>query len=451
LHQTGAPNMSQRAHEVGAAQRRLRVLHLDIDAFFVAVEVLRDPSLRGLPVIVGGTGKRGVVAAASYEARAYGVHSAMPTSIARKRCPNAIFLHGDHGRYGEVSAKLHEVFRTVTPVIEPIALDEAFLDIGGAFRLFGDGAAIATTLRNRILDELGLASSVGVARNKLLAKLASEAAKPKASRDGTRPGRGVVVVAVEDELDFLHAHPIRGLWGVGPKTHERLAAIGVHTIGDLAKIPTDALCATLGRASGQHLSQLSMGIDDRPVVSGRGAKSISHEQTFPTDHHDLEALHGVVVRLADAVSARVRAASLAASTVQIKLRFGDFQTITRSVSPEDELTTATQFIKAASTLLNDPELVAAIEERGVRLLGLGAANLASPIGLQLSFDAQLDATNDVSSTAGGGSDADWAEVTETLDDIRARFGDAAIGPGRLVNAREPGPGRELWGPQADKR
>jgi DNA polymerase-4 len=245
------------------------VLHVDMDAFYVSVELRRRPELRGRPVVVGGTGPRGVVAAASYEARRYGVHSALPSSVAKRRCPDAVFLPGDHAHYGEVSRQVHEIFARYTPTIEPLALDEAFLDVTAATRLFGDGVTIARTIREDVATELHLGCSVGVAPNKFLAKLASVEAKPVARPDGVDPGVGIVEVRPGQELAFLHPLPVARLWGVGPVTLERLARFGVRHVGDLAQLERAALQGAVGRAAGAHLADLSMGRDDRPVEAHR--------------------------------------------------------------------------------------------------------------------------------------------------------------------------------------
>ena len=279
----------------GAAPRT--ILHVDMDAFYVAVEVLLDPSLKGKAVIVGGEGARGVVASCSYEARAYGVRSAMASVRARRLCPHAVFVRGDHARYGEYSTRIHEIFHAFTPAVEGIALDEAFLDLSGSLRLFGSGSLAAVAIRDRVLRNVGLSCSVGVATSKLLAKLASEAAKPPIAKIGTsaasspgtaatgpaepppipgarRVAPGVVAVELGDEITFLHAHPARALWGVGPKTIERLERFGVATIGDLARLPEATVVGALGTSNGRHLHALAQAIDDRPVESDRAVKSI---------------------------------------------------------------------------------------------------------------------------------------------------------------------------------
>ncbi len=257
------------------------MLHVDMDAFFVSVELRRHPELRGKPVVVGGTGPRGVVAAASYEARRFGVHSALPSAVARRRCPQAVFLAGDHALYSEVSEQVHAIFGRYTPLVEPLALDEAFLDVSGATRLLGPGAKIAARIRADVADELELGCSVGVAPNKFLAKLASVAAKPRATPERVLPGPGVVEVVPGAELDFLHPLPVSRLWGVGPVTLQRLERLGIRTVGDLARFDERTLRATLGQHQSAHLQALAWGRDDRPVETSRDAKSIGHEETYP--------------------------------------------------------------------------------------------------------------------------------------------------------------------------
>jgi len=408
------------------------ILHMDMDAFFVAVEVRRDPSLAGRPVVVGGTGARGVVAAASYEARAYGIHSAMPSARARRLCPHAVFLPGRHERYGEVSTRVMAILHSFTPLVEPLSLDEAFLDVTGARRLWGTGPEIAMKIREAVLDQEGLACSVGVAPTKFLAKLASEAAKPVAALDGVRPGRGVVVVPLGGELGFLHPLPVRALWGVGPKTHERLDRLGIATVGDLAALPRDALVATIGDASGRHLHALANGIDDRAVIPEQGLKSVGHEETFAEDHHDLTALGRELTRLADAVGRRLRAHGLTGRTVVLKVRFGDFQTITRSVTLLEATDSGRVVARAAQGLLAEIDVSV-----GVRLIGVSVSSLAAGGTEQLTLDGLTD----------------WTEADRTMDRIRDRFGVDAIAP--AASLREGGErakrrADQLWGPGSER-
>ncbi len=402
-----------------------------MDAFYVSVEVRRRPELAGRPVIVGGTSTRGVVAAASYEARRYGVHSAMPSTRARRLCPDAVFLSGDFAAYEAASREVHEVFRSYTPLVEGIALDEAFLDVTGALRLFGPGAAIAGSIRARISSELALSCSVGVAPTKLLAKLASEAAKPTATPAGITPGAGVVVVAPGEELAFLHPLPVQALWGVGPATLERLQRLGVHTVGDLAGVAEATLVHTLGKANGRHLHRLAKGVDPRPVEPDRPIKSVGHEQTFARDLHDPAELALEVVRMADAVAARLRHHGVAGRTVTLKVRFGTFTTITRSSTAPEPLETGPAIAAAAGALLDavDPA-------PGVRLLGVSVSGLVAPPGEQLRL----------------GDDPSWASATGAVDQVRERFGPSAIGPASLVSPeglRLTRRGRQQWGPDED--
>lgn len=391
-----------------------------MDAFFVSVELLRRPELRGQPVVVGGSGNRGVVAAASYEARSHGIFSAMPSTRAKRLCPHAIFLPGDHALYGEVSRRVMAIFRSYTPLIEPLSLDEAFLDVSGALRLFGDGPTIGARIRDEIHEQEQLWCSVGVARSKFLAKLASEKAKPKISAAGPVNGTGVRVVEAGRELDFLHPLPIRDLWGVGPATFARLDRIGVQTVGDLAALPIATVTGALGEASGRHLHNLAHAIDERDVETDGQTKSISHEETFALDRPDAEHLHSDLVRMADAVAARLRRADLEARTVTIKVRFPDFETLTRRITLDRPTDSGIEIAREAKQLLAKLDL-----GRGVRLFGVGTSQL-QPAGVrQMTFD-DAEAPR-------------WTEADAAVDSIRERFGDQAIGPGVR---RRPEPGKK---------
>ncbi len=298
------------------------ILHVDMDAFFVSVELRRRPELVGLPVVVGGTGRRGVVAAASYEARRYGVHSALPSTTARQRCPHAVFLPGDHALYAAVSAEVNAIFHDVTPLVEPLSLDEAFLDVTGSLRLLGDGPAIARTIRRRVADELQLACSVGVAPSKFLAKLASEAAKPRAAPEGVRPGRGVVEVAAGRTSSTSSTRCRSPRCGASARRRSpgsSASACAPSAISPRSTRPSSS--RNLGDAHGRHLHRLAWALDDRPVEPDRVAKSVGHEETYATDRVTPDELVAELVRLADGVAARLRRDGLVARTVTVKVRF----------------------------------------------------------------------------------------------------------------------------------
>jgi DNA polymerase IV len=398
------------------------ILHLDMDAFFASVELLRRPDLRGRPVVVGGAGPRGVVAAASYEARTFGVHSAMAMSRARRACPDLVVVPPDHGHYAEVSARIMAVLRECTPLVEPLSLDEAFLDLTGTERLHGPAPAVAGRLRDRIRDQERLGCSVGVAPSKFLAKLASEAAKPRARPGGPADGPGVVVVEPGSELRFLHPLPVSRLWGVGPATLARLERLGVSTVGDLARLPVEAVRGAVGRAAGQHLHDLALGVDERPVVADAPPRSISHEETFPSDVADPEVLHRELVRMGDAVAARLRSAGLRGRTVHLKLRRPDFATITRSDTRPEATDRGTEITERAAVLL---DRVGAVP--GVRLLGVGVSNLTGgPAEHQLQLDLG------VSDGAAPDRREEWDRANRAVDEVRSRFGSGSIHPARLV-------------------
>jgi len=420
--------------QADAARANVRtIVHVDMDAFFASVELLRRPELRGTPVIVGGAGRRGVVAAASYEARSYGVHSAMPSARAKRLCPEAVFLAGDHALYREVSTRIMAVMARFTPLIEPLSLDEAFLDVTAARRLFGDGPAIAAALRSAIFEEEGLWCSAGVATNKFVAKLASEEAKPKPSRRGPIPGSGVFVVAPGAEISFLHPLPARALWGVGAATMAKLDRLGVVTVGDIAALPLTALISGVGVAVGNHLHALAHARDERSVEPHQRAKSMSHEETYPFDRFERADLERDIVRMSDSVASRLRRAAVVARTVTIKVRFGDFRTITRSLTLDAATDSGTRIARTARLLLDEIDV-----STGIRLLGVGATGLDDEAPEQLSLDALAADDRE-----------EWRKANGAVDDIRERFGTTAIGPAALIDPEkgiDTGTGNENpWG------
>jgi len=341
------------------------ILHVDMDAFFAAVEVLDDPSLRGKPVIVGGTPEgRGVVAAASYEARRFGVHSAMSAARAVKLCPTGVFLRGRHERYGEVSARIFALCRQFTPLVEPLSIDEAFLDVTGSVRLFGPAPEIGRALKNRIKEEIGLIASVGVAPNKFLAKLASDLDKPD----------GFFVFTRRDCRRILAELPVDRLWGVGKITHRKLRRLGIEKVADLLAHPVEELQAELGNLA-EHLLELAVGHDERPVVPTQPAKSIGHEVTFSEDIGEGDRLREILDGLADKVGRRLRGAGQLARTVNLKARYGDFTTVTRAETMTEPTCSSIVIRDTARGLL-----ARRLGRRGrpLRLIGVSVSNLVEP-------------------------------------------------------------------------
>jgi DNA polymerase-4 len=424
------------------------ILHVDMDAFFVSVELLRRPELRGRPVVVGGTGRRGVVAAASYEARRYGVFSAMPSMRARRLCPDAVFLPGDYDAYAAASAQVFDVFRSFTPHVESISLDEAFLDVTGSVRLFaagsscseGAGVALARRVRGEVNERTRLTCSVGVAPNMFLAKMASVEAKPKAGPHGVEPGPGVFEIRPGGEIEFLHPLPVRRLWGVGPATYERLSRLGVATIGDLAAVSPVALRGVVGPAAATRLVELAGGIDDRRVDSERPIKSVSHEETFAFDLYGRDDLRTELARLADGVASRLRADGLAARTISLKVRDATFRTITRARTLPGPVDSATAI---ADTVLGLFDKVT--PSGGVRLLGVAASRFSEP-----AEQLQLDGLGD-------GREPLWSDASRAIDRVRGRFGGTAIGPASALSPaglRVVRRGQHQWGtdePAADRQ
>jgi DNA polymerase-4 len=392
------------------------ILHVDLDAFFASVEQLDDPSLAGRPVVVGGLGPRGVVAAASYEARRFGVQSAMPMGRARRACPDGAFLSPRFDAYRRASREVMEILHSYTPLVEPLSLDEAFLDVRGARRLHGSGPEIAFAIRARVRSETGLAASVGVATTKFLAKIASDLAKP----DGT------LVVETGRELAFLHPLGVGRLWGVGPATRRQLERFGVSTIGDLAALPEATLVRALGSAHGRHLHALAWNHDERAVEPVRVVKSIGHEETFPQDLTDRREVGREIVALADRVGARLRRAGRVARTVQLKVRFADFRTVTRSRTLGEPTDLAAELAGTARDLLDSLDLGG-----GVRLLGVSAQHLGPASAQQRTLVFEGDDSGREAARAAR------AAFERSVDQVRGRFGqDAVITAARLAPASE---------------
>jgi DNA polymerase-4 len=384
------------------------ILHVDLDAFFAAVEQRDRPELRGKPVIVGGDPRgRGVVSAASYEARVFGVRSAMSLTEALRRCPDGVFLPVRGRAYQQASRDVMEILRTFTPLVEPISIDEAFLDVTGSRPLFGDGPTIAASIKTAVRDDVGLTASVGVATTKLVAKIASDLRKPD----------GLVVVPPGDEATFLAPLPIWRLWGVGDKTATALAEYGVRTIGDLAALSPDLLVRRFGKHGGA-LASRAMGRDDDQVHEGDPAKSVGHETTFDVDSSDPEVIERTLLALSEGVAGRLRSAGVRASTIAVKVRDSSFRTITR------------QRTLAQPTDLTEPIYLTVLElarpeVRGirVRLLGVTASNLGEREQLGLFPDV----------------DPRRRRAIEATDSIRRRYGPRAVTRGRLVGSALPAP------------
>ncbi|MEV1146789.1 DNA polymerase IV [Micromonospora sp. NPDC049799] len=384
------------------------VLHVDMDAFFASVEVRSRPELHGRAVVVGGIGPRGVVSSASYEARRYGVRSAMPTMRARALCPHAVFLPPDFAAYSAASRAVMQIFRDVTPLVEPLSMDEAFLDVAGARRLFGPPATIARRIRERVAGEEGLTCSVGVAPSKFVAKLGSTRAKPD----------GLLVIPADQVLDFLHPLPVSALWGVGERSAETLRRLGLTTIGDLAEAPYGMLRKALGEASARHLHELAWGRDPRRVSPEQVEKSIGAEVTFDNDVADPVEIRRALLALSEKVGVRLRRAGQVGRTVSLKVRMADFRTVNRSRTLGVPTDVARELFDTAWALYTalDPG------ER-IRLVGVRAEGLApvqdTPRQLTL-----------------GAPERGWREAEAAADAAAARFGRSVIGPASLLAARD---------------
>jgi DNA polymerase-4 len=378
-----------------------------MDAFYASVATRDRPDLADVPVIVGG-GSRGVVLSATYEARRYGVHAAMPMARARRLCPSATVLLPHHEDYSRISAGVMEAFRSVTPIVEPLSLDEAFLDVSGAVRRLGSPAEIGAALRDRIADEQGITCSVGVASTKFVAKLASGGAKPD----------GLLVVPHAQTVAFLHALPVSALWGVGERTEEALGRLGLRTVADIAHTPEQTLVRGLGEATGKHLHALAWGRDERRVVAIAPERSIGSEETFSRDVDDPRVVHRELLRLAERTASRARAAGMAGRTVVLKVRFADFTTITRSRTLR-ERTDVTREIHATARDLFD---ALALDRARLRLVGVRLEGLA-------------DASTQPRQMVLGERAHGWRDADGAVDKAGARFGAGSVRPATLLTPR----------------
>jgi DNA polymerase-4 len=384
------------------------ILHVDMDAFFASVEVRRRPELRGRPVVVGGVGPRGVVSSASYPARQFGIRSAMPSVRARRLCPHAIFLPPDFGEYTAASRAVMRIFREITPLVEPLSMDEAFLDVSGTRRLLGPPAGIAALIRRRIAEEQALPCSVGVAPSKFVAKLASTRAKPE----------GLVVVPAGRVLDYLHPLPVDALWGVGERSAEVLRRLGLNTVRDLAQAPISMIRSALGEAAAAHLHELAWGRDPRPVVPEHMEKSVGAETTFDTDVDDRTVVRRTLLGLAGKAAGRLRGAGQAGRTISIKVRLADFRTLSRSRTLGGPTDVTKEIFETAWALYEALQPAGRVRLVGVRVEGLVDAERAPR---QLALDAP---------------ERGWREAEQAADAAVARFGAAAVRPASLLASRE---------------
>jgi DNA polymerase-4 len=381
------------------------ILHVDMDAFFASVEVARRPELRGRAMIVGGTGSRGVVVAATYEARRYGIHSAMPMSRALRLAPDVVVVPPDHRHYAEVSGSVMELFTAITPLVEPLSLDEAFLDVSGARRTHGSPRQIAETIRAQVFDEQAITCSVGVAPTKFVAKLASTQCKPD----------GLLVIPADRVISFLHPLPVGALWGVGQRTEEQLHRLGLRSVADIAHTPRQTLVRALGQASGAHLHDLAWGRDERRVSTHERERSIGAEETFPRDVDDPEVILAELLRLSKKVGARMRRAGFSGSTVSIKVRFADFTTITRAHTRKVPTDTSREIFHEARALFRALRL----DRARIRLVGVRVEGIVESD----EVEAQLVL---------GAPERGWREAEEAVDRLADRFGRGSVRPARLL-------------------
>lgn len=397
---------STRPDDTGPDDTGCHILHIDMDAFYASVEIRDRPEIAGKPVIVAHTEGRGVVLSANYVARAFGVRSAMPASRAQRLCPHAVFVSPRHRVYGAVSKEVMAIFRSVTPHVEPLSLDEAFLDVAGAVRLLGRPAVIGRVIRREVFERLGITCSVGIATTKFVAKLASVHCKPD----------GLLVIPADGVLDFLHPLPVSALWGVGDRTGKVLARLGLRTVGELAHAPVGTLERELGPATAAHLAALAWGRDERRVVIDSQDKSVGAEETFATDIGDPDLIRRELLRLSGRTARSLRSSGWAARTISVKLRRADFTTLTRSRTLSEPTDVAQRIYATACELYAASGLDSGVL---LRLVGVRATGLvkAMDTGTQLALDERPDS---------------WRDAETAMEQITSRFGSGAVGPGSLL-------------------
>ncbi|MFZ9248300.1 MAG: DNA polymerase IV [Candidatus Nanopelagicales bacterium] len=391
--------------ELSGDDSESNILHVDMDAFFASVELRDRPELKGLPVVVGHSGGRGVVTSATYEARKFGIHAAMSMTEAIRKCPKAIFIEPNHEKYSEVSEKLQEIYLSFTPLVEPLSVDEAFLDVSGSRKLIGTPIEIGKKLREKVFQEENITCSVGIAPTKFIAKLASTRAKPD----------GLIVVSPKEVIDFLHPLPVGALWGVGGKTEEVLKRLGLFKVADIANLPLKTLKRALGEGIAEHLYELSWGKDERSVETNEPEKSVGNEETFSKDLDQAEDILREVLRLSEKVAARLRQAGLMGRTITLKVRFSNFSTITRSKTLLDPTDVAKEIYEVAKSLFEGLKL----DQVRVRLVGVRVEKLVEED--QANRQLML-----------GESEKGWREIDKASDKANARFGEEAIKPARLI-------------------
>jgi DNA polymerase-4 len=382
------------------------ILHVDMDAFYASVAELDNPQYKGKALVVGA-GVRGVVLSANYEARKFGIRAAMPVGRAKRMAPHAIFIAPEHHRYSEISQRIMTIFNSFTPLVEPISLDEAFLDVTGSQKLFGTGREIAAKIRAQVEKEEGITCSVGIAPSKFIAKLASQHCKPN----------GLLEIKADRILEFLHPLPVRAIWGVGPKTAESLDRLGLHTVADIANTPRSTLIRALGTATGESLYELAWGRDYRDVVVDEPEKSIGNEETFSRDIDSPEEILREFLRMTEKATARLRDANLFAKTVTIKIKFADFSSITRSKTLPLAIDSTHETYEVVKKLY----LALRNEGARIRLVGVSLSNLQELVPVQLELGAR---------------ERGWREADTAIDKAKARFGRGSVRPGRLIKADE---------------